>query len=1055
MRRFLTKTALSIAAIFALYGEAQAQGVGINDDNTAPDNSAMLDVKSTSKGVLIPRVPLTSTAVAAPVAAPATSLLVYNTQTAGDVTPGFYYWNGTQWVRLASAASTGDAWLLTGNAGTDPTINFVGTTDNQPLLFRVNGMQAGFLQDLPMGANTYFGVQTGESNATGTGNTAVGNQTLRAAPDGINNVAIGGWAMLNATDVRRNVVVGHSSGQGLTSSGDNTIIGYNAGNNPILASHNTLIGSNTDASEALSFATAIGAGAIVDQSNSVILGRTTDMVGVGTTAPAERLHVVGNIRNSALAGVGVRLVSSDANGNLTNFANGANGQVLTVVGGVPTWSAAAGSGWGLTGNAGTVDGTNFLGTTDNVPFNLRVNNIRAGRIENTATTGNTALGYDVGTTGNWTTAIGARALANNDAASFGNVAVGRAAMELNTTGSQNVAVGTAALGVNTTGFGNVAVGQQALVSNVSTNANTAIGYYALFTNTASNNTAGGESSLRFNTTGTENSAWGLRTLFSNTTGSRNSGLGSGAIFNVTSGNNNSGLGYQAGAGLTTGSNNTFLGSGTTGSANLQNATAVGANVALAQDNTVVLGNSANVGIGINTPAERLHVVGNIRNSVLSGTGTRLVSSDANGNLTNFANGTDGQVLTIVAGVPAWSAAASGSGWALTGNAGTDATINFVGTSDNQPLVFRTNNVHSGLIGTPAFGRSVYLGYNAGLNTTSGNANAVIGFNSFVNNTTGNGNAVLGTQALFANVSGNQNVAIGSSALSQNNADNNIAIGFSAMAGNTDGTENIAIGTDALRNLSSNSINLAMGRNALQNATNAYANIALGAEALQNLSTGAHNLAIGHGAGMTVSGEHDLVILGAHADAVAGIDNATAIGSNAVVNGSNTMRLGNAMLMQVETQFNYTIVSDKRFKYNVQDDVPGLDFITRLRPVTYNFDTRKFDEHVHADSKTFDPSKNDYSASMNTRRTGFLAQDVEATARELGYAFDGVSRPQNEKGNYAVDYTKFVMPLVKSVQELNAKVQQLEAENAALKAQAEEIKALRKEMDAMKALLEQK
>lgn len=77
--------------------------VGIG--TTTPDLSSSLDINSNNTGVLIPRVALSSTTVAAPVAAPIESLLVYNTATAGDVIPGFYYWSGTIWRRLASGAS--------------------------------------------------------------------------------------------------------------------------------------------------------------------------------------------------------------------------------------------------------------------------------------------------------------------------------------------------------------------------------------------------------------------------------------------------------------------------------------------------------------------------------------------------------------------------------------------------------------------------------------------------------------------------------------------------------------------------------------------------------------------------------------------------------------------------------------------------------------------------------------------------------------------------------------------------------------------------------------
>jgi 6-phosphogluconolactonase (cycloisomerase 2 family) len=82
-----------------------AQNVGISPSGNAPDASAGLDVNFTDKGLLIPRVSLLNTTTANPVTDPAISLLVYNTATAGDVTPGYYFWNGTAWTRLSGSLS--------------------------------------------------------------------------------------------------------------------------------------------------------------------------------------------------------------------------------------------------------------------------------------------------------------------------------------------------------------------------------------------------------------------------------------------------------------------------------------------------------------------------------------------------------------------------------------------------------------------------------------------------------------------------------------------------------------------------------------------------------------------------------------------------------------------------------------------------------------------------------------------------------------------------------------------------------------------------------------
>jgi hypothetical protein len=95
---------------------------------TTPNDSAILDVTSSNKGFLQPRVALTGTADAATIASPATGLMVFNTATAGSgataVTPGVYYHNGTAWQRVANqadvtAASTPtSATFVNGSLGT-------------------------------------------------------------------------------------------------------------------------------------------------------------------------------------------------------------------------------------------------------------------------------------------------------------------------------------------------------------------------------------------------------------------------------------------------------------------------------------------------------------------------------------------------------------------------------------------------------------------------------------------------------------------------------------------------------------------------------------------------------------------------------------------------------------------------------------------------------------------------------------------------------------------------------------------------------------------------
>ncbi len=138
-----------IAIFLASIAFINAQSVGISNAAITPDASSIFEVRATNKGVLIPRVALTSTLDVATIAAPATSLLVYNTATAGvsptNVVPGYYYWDGAQWVKFFVGAESDD-WHITGNAGTSPATNFLGTTDAQPLVIRTNNVEEARVQ---------------------------------------------------------------------------------------------------------------------------------------------------------------------------------------------------------------------------------------------------------------------------------------------------------------------------------------------------------------------------------------------------------------------------------------------------------------------------------------------------------------------------------------------------------------------------------------------------------------------------------------------------------------------------------------------------------------------------------------------------------------------------------------------------------------------------------------------------------------------------------------------------------------------------------------------
>lgn len=95
----LAKCLIIVLALFL--GKAYSQ-VAINNTGSDPDNSAMLDINSPEKGLLIPRVTLVSTVNGeTPVTDPATGLLVYNLG-GNNLDAGFYVWNGMTWSGLAT-----------------------------------------------------------------------------------------------------------------------------------------------------------------------------------------------------------------------------------------------------------------------------------------------------------------------------------------------------------------------------------------------------------------------------------------------------------------------------------------------------------------------------------------------------------------------------------------------------------------------------------------------------------------------------------------------------------------------------------------------------------------------------------------------------------------------------------------------------------------------------------------------------------------------------------------------------------------------------------------
>jgi hypothetical protein len=243
-----------------------------------------------------------------------------------------------------------------------------------------------------------------------------------------------------------------------------------------------------------------------------------------------------------------------------------------------------------------------------------------------------------------------------------------------------------------------------------------------------------------------------------------------------------------------------------------------------------------------------------------------------------------------------------------------------------------------------------------------------------------------------------------------------------------GDANAALGARALFKNGFGADNVACGPSALHENDNGLANTAIGQQALYGNTTGDFNTGAGSNAGNSFNGTYN-TFLGSESDATAdGFDHSTALGVFSRITASDQVRIGSNSTTSIGGFTNWSNISDGRFKKNIQQNVPGLDFILQLQPVTYNLDVNGLSDWLGiADSTHNDNQKS--GAVMS----GFIAQDVEALAKKINYQFSGIDAPKNEKDLYALRYAEFVVPLVKALQEQQKIIVELQSQLQQVKA----------------------
>ncbi len=376
---------------------------------------------------------------------------------------------------------------------------------------------------------------------------------------------------------------------------------------------------------------------------------------------------------------------------------------------------------------------------------------------------------------------------------------------------------------------------------------------------------------------------------------------------------------------------------------------------------------------------------------------------------------------------------------------------------NSSLENNTIGVRNTALGHYALKQNSKGNYNTAIGNQSlmlndtGFYNVAVGVYAMQNNRGGNGNSALGSNALFFNTSGGGNTALGGNALYQNlTGSYNTAVGIDAMRLNNSGSHNVAVGNAALLNTINVSAQVAVGDSALFHNGSGYTNTAVGYSALHANVSGFGNTAIGFTAGIENTLGSFNTFLGRETGANGNnYNNTTALGAQAKTTRSNQIVLGNSSVTSIGGFVNWTNFSDKRYKRNVKENVPGLDFVMALKPVTYQLDVQGISKALGEPGLSAGEQGLSQEAGLiqegreqkaRVLYSGFLAQDVEAAARALEFDFSGVEKPESENGFYGLRYSDFVPSMVKAIQEQQTMIQKLSRENLELKRRLETLEA---------------